>query len=115
MNPDDLAQEVIAEVRGWEGVRLRPLFGWRGFLVGRRVFGCCTPGEGELRLWTKLPPSLWDEAMAMPYARPHPFTFRHWLELRAATPDDVAVLLSWLHHAYQWVRDGEEEGMGYRV
>ena len=104
---EELTTELVEEVRDWEGVRLRPLFGWRGFLVGRRVFGCCSPGEGDLRVWTKLPEPLWEEAMATPLARPHPFTFKHWLELRAASADDLEVVLTWLHQAYDWVRLGE--------
>ena len=99
--------ELIEEVRGWEGVRLSPLFGWRGFMVGRRVFGCCHPREEPLRVWTKLPEPLWTEAMATPLARPHPLNFRCWLELRAATDEETEAVLHWLHHAYEWVRNGE--------
>ena len=53
--PSVMIGELVEEVRGWEGVRLRPLFGWRGFMVGRLVFGCCHPREEPLRVWTKLP------------------------------------------------------------
>jgi hypothetical protein len=105
--PQDLEQELIEEVRGWEGVRLRPLFGWRGFLAGRRVFGCCSSATGELRVWTKLPEPLWEAAMATAHAHPHPLGFARWLELRATTSDDVDAVLSWLHSAYDWVRRGE--------
>jgi Family of unknown function (DUF5519) len=97
----------VEEVRGWEGVHLRPLFGWRGLMVGRHVFGCCHPREEPLLVWTKLPEPLWARAMATPLARPHPFNFARWLELRAATPDDLETILTWLHRAYEWVRSGE--------
>jgi hypothetical protein len=105
---EGLAGELIDEVAEWEGVRLRPLFGWRGFMVGRRVFGCCHPDPGVLLVWTKLPEPLWEEAMASPLARPHPFNFQRWLELRAATEEETEAVLKWLHHAYEWVRDGEQ-------
>jgi hypothetical protein len=103
----ELALELEEEVSAWVGVRRRPLFGWRGFLVGRRVFGCChVEGEG-LQVWTKLPEPLWAEAMESPLAHPHPFNFRSWLELRAAEPEELDAVLQWLHHAYDWVRVGE--------
>jgi hypothetical protein len=102
-----LADELLAAVREWEGVHPRPLFGWRGFMVGRRVFGCCHPEDAELVVWTKLPPPEWEEAMATPLARQHPLNFRHWLELRVADAGELETVLSWLHQAYEWVRDGE--------
>jgi hypothetical protein len=104
---EELARELEEEVRCWEGVRRRPLFGWRGFLVGRRVFGCCHAEADALQVWTKLPEPLWGEAMATPLARPHPFNFKCWLELRAVDPEELESVLQWLHHAYDWVRNGE--------
>ena len=104
---NELARELEEEVGGWEGVRRRPLFGWRGFLVGRRVFGCCHAEGERLQVWTKLPEPLWGEAMSTPVAYPHPFNFRSWLELRVADLGELDSVLRWLHHAYDWVKVGE--------
>jgi hypothetical protein len=35
---------------------------------------------------------------------------KHQLELRAASADDPEEVLRYLHHAYDWVRQGEKQG-----
>lgn len=95
------ARALNAALGRWAGVRIAPMFGRWGYLVGDELFGCFPLRAREHDLWIRLSPADQARALREPGARPHRrFARRGWIELTVADDADVARALRWLRRAH---------------
>jgi hypothetical protein len=96
-----LAQRLNDAVGEWPGVRITPMFGRWGYLIGPRLFGCFPLRPKDSDLWIHLASQDQARALRDPRVRPHRrFARRGWVELAVADVADVGLALRWLRRAY---------------
>jgi Family of unknown function (DUF5519) len=99
------ARALNAELGGWEGVRITPMFGRWGYFVGERLFACFPLRDKEHDLWVRL--TLEDQRRALGEAgvRPHRrFARQGWVEIAVEGNPEVARALGWLRRAWRAAR-----------
>jgi Family of unknown function (DUF5519) len=105
-----LAQRLNDAVGQWPGVRITPMFGRWGYLVGPQLFGCFPLRAKEHDLWIHLADADQARALRDPKIRPHRrFARRGWVELDVGEPVDVSTALRWLRRAYARATNTPEE------
>jgi Luciferase len=105
-----LAHRLNDAVGQWPGVRITPMFGRWGYLVGSQLFGCFPLRPKEHDLWIHLADGDQARALRDPKIRPHRrFARRGWVELDVGEPADVSMALRWLRRAYARATNTPEE------
>jgi hypothetical protein len=98
---EGIAAELNRSVAGWTGVRITPMFGRFGYLVGQDLFGCYPIRPRSHDLWVRLSPADQARALAAPGIRPHRrFADRGWIECDVEDVEGLPRALRWLRRAY---------------
>jgi hypothetical protein len=107
------ARRLNETLGGWPGVRITPMFGRWGYLVGAELFACFPLREKEHDLWIRLSPDEQARALTDDRVRPHRrFARRGWIELSVETGPDVTLALRWLRRAYVALSGAPARGEG---
>jgi len=105
------AAGLNALVSDWPGVKITPMFGRWGYLVGDELFACFPLRRQDTDLWLRLSAVRQQRAIDSGVARPHRrFARRGWVEISVAGPGDVRRAAPWLREAYEFLRERAERG-----
>ena len=103
------AADLNSLVSGWPGVRVTPMFGRWGYLVGGELFACFPLRRQDTDLWLRLSTVRQQRAIDSGIARPHRrFARRGWVEISVAGLTDVRRASPWLREAYELLRERAE-------
>lgn len=95
------AQRLNETLGAWEGVKITPMFGRWGYVVGETLFACFPIREKEHDLWIRLSAADQARALGDERIRPHRrFARRGWIELDVEEPGDMGRALRWLGRAH---------------
>ena len=111
---NELGEALRAELLGWPGVTVRPMFGVMAFYRGKNILGCYVnrdlaqkkaaymnrPGEPAL-VWIRLRRDDVARACRRPGIRTSRTGMSQWIELSLASRAALAEAVRWLGHAYQ--------------
>src|SRR2546422_7270244 len=95
------ALQINEAVADWPGVRITPMFGRWGYLVGDTLFACFPVRQKERDLWVRLTADDQKRALADARIRPHRrFSRKGWIELDVEGVADLGLAVRWLRRAY---------------
>jgi hypothetical protein len=104
------ARRLNEELGSWGGVRIAPMFGRWGYLIGDRLFATFPLREKDRDLWIRLSPADHRRALADSRVRPHRrFGTRGWIEIDVNEPADLGLALRWLRAAWTAAHAGGGE------
>jgi hypothetical protein len=111
---DELGEALRAELLGWPGVTIRPMFGVMAFYRGERILGCYVnrdlaqkkarymnrPGEPPL-VWVRLPRADVERACERPGIRTSRTGMSNWVELSLGSRALLEEAVRWFGRAYE--------------
>jgi hypothetical protein len=102
---EGIAAALHGAIQRWEGVRITPMMGRWGYLVGHELFGCYPIRAKDRDLWVRLDEADQRRALTQPGVRPHRrLAARGWIECDVAAGDELYRALRWLRRGYEAVR-----------
>ncbi|MBI2554923.1 MAG: hypothetical protein HYV92_11050 [Candidatus Rokubacteria bacterium] len=100
-----MAEQLNDALGGWPGVKITPMFGRWGYLVGATLFAGFPLRAKDHDLWIRLSREDQARALRTPGITPHRrFAARGWVECQVESRAALPRALRWLRRSYEEVR-----------